>query len=299
MRKIVFAFLSLSLMLSTASAQVKLSFNPEKGTKYQYTQETVQLLKQTAMGQEIPMEMDVTMSYIMNIKEKNTKETVAQCTYQDISYVLSSAMMKMGYDSKNPLENPSEMDKMMGKMLGSLIGKPFEMHIASDGSVSSVTGMDAIAESMSQAVAADGPMAMQVGASMKQQFNNETIKNQFEQSLKIYPANLVKEGDSWEASQVMSVSGMNLEMKTKYTLKNVQRNTASIGIESVISMVPSAGMEGKLSGIQTGTMEVNVKTGMPISSELSQNIKGSLKANGMDVLMDIASKTKTTNKELK
>ncbi len=299
MRRIVFACLFFLAGASLASAQVKLTFNPAQGTKYEYLTEMAQTIKQNAMGQEIPMETEMTMVYLMDVKNKNAQETQTQFTYQDVSYIISSPMMKMGYDSKNPIENPTEMDNMLGKIFSNLIGKPFTVTVAPDGSVNSVTGMEAIAEGMAQAVATDGPIAAQMGASMKQQFSDASLKNSFEQSLKIYPANPVKVGDSWEAEQTLSISGMNTTTKTKYTLKEIKKNIAIIAVESTLNMKPAAGMEGSLSGTQTGTMQVETKTGMPVSSEISQDIKGSIKTQGVDVLMEIYSKIKVLTKEIK
>jgi hypothetical protein len=285
--------------LAVASAQVKLSFNPAKGTKYEYAMQMVQTVEQNAMGQKIPMETEMDIMYLMEIKNKTSQETQAQFTYRDISCIISSPVIKMGYDSKNPVENPSEMDKMLDMIFSTLIGKPFTINVAPDGSVKSVTGMDAIAENMTQAIAAGGQIAAQVGASMKQQFSDVAVKNMFEQSLKIYPVNAVKPGDSWSVESIVTLSGMNTTINTKYTLKEVKKNEAAIAMEATVNMQPGAGMEGSLSGTQIGTMLVDVKTGMPVSSELAQNIKGSIKTQGIDVSMDMNTKTTMSTKEVK
>ena len=299
MKKIVFTGLFLLSGITIVSAQVKLSFNPEKGKKYEYQTELIQLSKNTAMGQEMASEMEMSMKYLMEIAEKTPQETKAQFTYQDISYIITSPMMKMGYDSKNPIENPSDMDKMLGKMFGTLIGKPFTLTITPDGSVKSVTGMDAIAENMTQSVAANGQMAAQMSGAIKQQFGENAIKGSFEQSLKIYPANAVKAGDSWVVENTLDISNMNTKTKTKYTLKGIKNNMADIVVESTLEMKPGAGMEGSLTGTQTGTMQVDVKTGMPVSSDMSQSIKGTLKTQGIDILTDMTNKVKLSTKEVK
>lgn len=273
-------------------------FNPARGAKYEYAMQTVQRLEQNAMGQKIPVETEMDMVYLMEIKDKNPQETQAQFTYRDIAVVISSPMMKMGYDSKNPVENPSAMDKTFARMFGALIGQPFGLSIAPDGSVKSVTGMDAIAEKMTRAVTGDGAMAAQLSAQMKQQFSNVAVKSMFEQSLKIYPAVAVKPGDSWNVENTMTVSGMNTIIRIKYTLKEVGKNGATIGMDATLDMQSGAGMEGTLSGTQTGVMTVDVKSGMPVSSELSQKINGTLKAQGVDILMDMNTKTKISTKEL-
>ena len=294
-----FFFTTLFLMsgLSIIPAQVKLAFNPSKGAKYEYQTEMIQNIKQSFMGQEMPIETEMNVTYLMEIREKTTQEAQVQVTYSDVAYIVSSPMMKMGYDSKNPIENPSEMDQILAKMFSNMIGQSFMLLIASDGSVKSVTGMDAISENMIKAVSANGQMALQLGASMRQQFSDDAMKSSFEQSFKIYPANVVKAGDSWNTDYTMTMNNMNTNVKTKYILKDVSRNMATVAAESDIEMSASVEMEGKLTGTQTGTMIVDARTGMPVTSDMSQNIKGAVKTQGIDVQMELVSKAKTSIKE--
>jgi hypothetical protein len=301
MKKTVFAGLFLISGFIAAQAQVKLSFNPEKGKKYEYRTDITQNITQSVMGQTIPVETEMNFVYLMEITGKTPQETTVQFTFLEIAYMVSSPMMKMGYDSKNPVENPSDTDKIFDKMFGKLIGESFTAVIAPDGSVKSIAGMDAIAESMINAISGEGQLAAQLGAQMKSQFGDELFKKSIEQSLKIYPANAVKVGESWNMENIMPMNGMNTAFKTKYTLKSVSRNMAVIAVESEIEMDPSSvimgvSLEGNLSGTQTGTMTVDVKTGLPATSDLSQDIKGTFRAQGMEIQMEVTAKTKNTIK---
>ena len=301
MKKIISTSLILLLGFTIASAQIKLSFNPQKGAKYEYQTEMIQISKNAAMGQEMTSETEISMKYLMEVVEKSTDEIQTVFTYQDISYIITSPMMKMGYDSKNTIENPSDMDKILEQIFSTLIGKPFTLTIAPDGSVKSVTGMDAIAESMSQSVGND-QIAAQLTVAIKQQFSEDAIKRVFEQSLKIYPDNPVKVGNSWNVNNAIEISGMGTNTKTKYTLKAVKKEMADIAIESTLEMKPgeaTAGAEGLLTGTQIGTMVIDVKTGMPVSSDLTQIVKGSTKMQGIDILMDMTTKSKMSTKEVK
>ena len=298
-KRIVFTGLFLVSVFTVASAQIKLSFNPEKGTKYDYYQETLSNVKQNVMGQEIPVEMEISSKYLMEIMDKTPQEIQAQFICQEIAYIISSPMMKMGYDSKNPIENPSDMDKLFGKMLSGMLGSSIMMVFAPDGSVKSITGMDAIADSMTKAVATDGQIAAQMAAQVKQQFSEASMKNLFEQTFNIYPDNPIRTGNSWNKESAIMQNNMNTAIKTKYTLKNVSRNMATVTLKSNIEMNSSAGMEGKLTGTQTGTIIVDTKTGLPVKGDMSQNIKGAVSAQGMDVQMEMVNKMKSSIKEVK
>ena len=299
MKRIAFAVLFLVSGLTIVPAQVKLSFNPEKGKKYEYQTEMIQNIKQNLMGQEVPVEMEMSTKYLMEIVDKTAQETTVQFTYKEMAYIVSSPMMKMGYDSKNPVENPSDIDQMLSKMFGKMIGQSVVVVIAPDGSVKSVTGMDAIGESMTNAIADGGQIVAQLGAQMKQQFNDASMKNMFEQSFKSYPNNPVRVGDSWNIESTTMMNNMNTGLKTKYTLKSVSRNVATIAVAGEMEISPGAGMEGKITGTQTGTTSVDTKSGLTVTGDLSQNMKGTIRAQGVDIQMEMIIKTKTSIKEVK
>jgi len=293
-RKIIIcAGLCLMSNLITVSAQIKLSFNPEMGKRYEYHTDMVQHIKQSVMGQEMPIETEMKITYLMEIKNKKPQETQIQFTYQDMTFVVSSAMMNSKYDSKKPTENPSDMDKMVAKIFNVLIDRPFEVVIAPNGSVKSVEGMDAIIENMLDVVAADGQLAAQMAAQMSQQFNDEAMKNMFGQSFNFYPDKAVKSGDSWNVENSILMSGMNLSLNSLNTLKEINSNMATIGVAGDIIM----NMEGgKLTGKQTGTIILDTTSGIPTTSDISQNIKGTISAQGMEIQMEMTTKTKSSAK---
>ena len=290
---IICAGLCLMSSLITVSAQMQLSFNPEMGKKYEYQTNVVQHLKQSVMGQEMPVVTEMNSTYLMEIKNKTPQEVHVQYTYVDFTFLISSAMMNSKYDSKKPTENPSEIDKMLGKIFSALVGKQFSVVFAPDGSVKSVTGMEEVMKSMVNAVSDDGMLGAQLSAQMSQQFNDESMKNMFGQSFNFYPDKAVKIGDSWDMKNSILMNSMNFNINAKNTLKGINANMATIELAGDIDM----DVEGsKLTGKQTGTMNVDTATGMPTTSDISQNMSGSIKAQGMDIQMEMITKTKTSAK---
>jgi hypothetical protein len=295
MKKKIIICVGLCLMsgLITVSAQIKLSLNPDMGKKYEYRIDVVQNIKQNVMGQDVPVETKMNSNYLMEIKNKTPQEIHVQFTYSDFTFLVSSAMMNSSYDSKKPTENPSEMDKMLGKLFSALIDKPFVVVFAPDGSVKSVTGMEAVIKDMRDAVSDDGQLGAQIGAQMSQQFNDEAMKATFGQTFNFYPDKTVKIGDSWNVKNSILMSGMNLNINSNNTLKEIKTNMATIEVAGDIDM----NMEGgEITGKQTGSMIIDAATGMPTTSDISQNMSGSIKVQGMDVKMEMITKTKTSVK---
>ena len=295
-KRFVCTSLYLILCFFTVSAQVKLSYNPELGTKYEYLMDMVQNIKQNVMGQEIPMETKMTITHLMEIKEKTSQEIKVQMTYQSFLFAVTSPMMKMTYDSKSSATNSSEMDKMMEKMFSTMIGKPFIIVIEPNGTVKSVSGMDEIIKNMVGAISADGQVAAQMGAQMSQQFSDESMKNSFSQTFNVYPDHAIKVGDTWDKSTTIPMNNMNLSYKSNNTLKEISSNKATIAVTGDINMDTG---EGKLTGTQTGSFIADAKTGLPVTSEITQNMKGTIKAQGMEIQMEMTSKATTSAKAVK
>lgn len=307
MKKITITGLLLISTLFIASSQVKLSFNPETGSNYVYQTEVVQSIKQIANGRELPREEKVVMTYLMSIKSKKTEGTEVLLTYQDISYVMTSPMAIWGYNSKKPFENPmnrnganerlNELEKMHAHIFSSAIDKTITVLIAPDGSVNSVNGIEAITESIAQAVANDGEMGASLSSTMiKQFFSENAIEELIEQSWKNYPVTEVKSGDKWNIENRWGeISTMITNTKSQCALKDLDNNTANIAIEAAVEVDMTG---GKLTGNQSGEFQVNLKTGVPVSSYWTRNVKGNVVSMGMNMVMEVIHKTKTSTREI-
>lgn len=260
-------------------AQVKLSFNPEKGVTYSYLFKTNQTGKQTVNGQEVPLNTSMDMLATMEVKEKSSNEISVDYTYKELAMSTVTPMMSINYNSTKPTDDLPEVEKLISQILGSLIGKTLNTVFEPDGSVKSVSGFQAIMADMQKKLP---PMAQQMSPTFLQSFNDEAMKKMLEQSFKLYPQNAVKTGDSWTSDLSFAVAGINSDMKNTYTLKSVKDNTALIDVVSVVS--------GELSGNQTGEITLDIKTGLPTSSVATQTMKGKLNMQGVEIIMDIISK---------
>jgi len=173
--------------------------------------------------------------------------------------------------------------------------------IAPDGSIKSVTGLDAIYENAVNAISDDDPIAAQLGVQMRSQFGDTPIKNSLEMLLNFYPAKVVEVGDSWNIERKSSVNNMTTTTKSKFTLKELSEKMATIAavFDMETKANPDAGMERKIVVSSIATIVVDVNTGLPITGDYTTNIKGSGKVQGMDMQVDGTEKMKTTGTVLR
>ena len=291
--------IGLCLVSGVLLAQGKLSFNPEKGSKYEYKVEIKQSEQQSANNMELPIEETVNMEFLMNINEKEE----VRFTWQNISYLLSSPILRMEYDSKKPKRNPTALDNMHEKILGSAIGKSFSLSIAPDGSISSITGVDIITEASKQAVASDVVADAEMGEELHKSLTDnwigeDALKKMIEQSFNLFHSDEVNVGDSWTKESVYNISN-GLTFKNAFTLKSIKNGSATISVKSIVEQESKSGADYKLTGTQSGNVTVNTKTGIPISSDLTVNVKGRiLIMQRIEGQMNIVERMKSTIKEV-
>ena len=290
--KIVFASLFLITGLTVASAQVHLSFNLEKGKQYEYLMDIKTTTLQSIGDQTNTGEMVIIFKYLIDVMEKTPHQITAQFTFTEIVYIVSSPRIKMGYDSKNRIENPSDVDKMVGDMIDKVIGQSFLAVIAPDGSIKTVSGMDAVYENMVKDIAGDEQMVAQLSAQMKSMFTDVSRKNSFNMLLTIYPAKEVKVGDSWNFEIEMPTNNGSFAYNPKFTLKEIGKDTALVDVLVVIETNPDA--DSKFTATQAGTILIDVKTGLPISSDIRFVSKSDLKVQGVDAQIESTEKWKIT-----
>ena len=284
-KRIVFSALFLVSGLTIASAQVKLSFNPGKGKKYEYQTEVTLT---NFLDQNVQMKTELNIKYLMEVFDKTPHEITVQYTYNELIYNVSSPLINVKYASKNPVENASDMDQMFHKMFSKIIDQSFTMIYAPNGSVKSITGMDVITEGMISAITDVNPKLAQIGGIMSHLFDENSIKEMFEQSVKFYPKDAVRVGDSWniETSSVVNT------LKTKYTLKSISKKIATIDVEGEAEYI----INTKGSTSLTGTMIVNAKTGLLVMGDVKSTISTQL---GKNTQMETITNTKTSIKEVK
>ncbi len=291
MKRLLTFSLCLLAGITLTMAQVTLTFNPDKGVKYRYCMNMEQDIAQAAMGQEFAMKNSMVTTYDMTVLEKNADGIKLSFQFADIYFEMSGSMANMKYDSKNPAPaDDAGLNDILAKMFGGLLSKQFEATVMPDGSVKSVTGMDAVADAVIKGIESYGDMAVQMGEGLiRQQFNNDAMRQSFEQSFKIYPGKPIKVGDSYEVAQSVSVPGIKMNIQSVYQLASADQTVANMAVKSTID-----GMEGKLKGEQGGTIQFDLKTGLTKEAVINQKIAGILSNQGMEVDLKANSKVKTT-----
>ena len=175
-----------------------------------------------------------------------------------------------------------EKDPMgaMGKIFSSLVNKPFIIKVDAEGKVLEVSGFEKIINDMIDSLPGDESVKEQARASMKDQFNEQSMKDNFAQVFTIFPNKEVKVGDSWEKSY--NTGGkMGAKFSTIYTVKDIEGDHVTLSTDTKIS---PAGSESEVEGKQTGNILVDSKTGLMINASFDQDMKVKSQGNTVEVI---------------
>jgi hypothetical protein len=278
---------------SVAFSQVKLTFNPAQKTTYEYSTELDIDVAQTVMGQAIPMNQKMKILYQLQVLERSNESIKIRCTYTYMQLSSSSPspmVPKLSFDSRTP-NYKTPMDSMVSVMLGNFIGKSYVVEMSPTGAVQSIAGMKEMLGSVSQ----NNPML----AYMTQMFSDDALKQSLEQSFRIYPETPVNIGDSWDVKQAIGMNGMSVDNLSTYTLKDVKDGVATLDILSKMDYQLTTPMEGTLRGSTSGSMDVDLKTGLPKQSLSAMKMSGKFSAQGMEIENETTAKTKISVVEMK
>lgn len=273
---------------------VHLKFNLKPGDKYLFSSVVKQEIVQEAMGQQITTTQDIATDYIYAIKTQENGITAVDVTMNAIKMDTDvGGMQRLTYDSNDPDAGTHEL-----KAISNIVGKTFQLYINEDGSVQKVEGFAEVLGAM------DGPEA----EILKQSFGDSSLVQSMSQITNIYPSEAVSVGDTWIKTFSGSIANlMQSKATSNFTLSGIEGDIAVLEVDGEMNFSKFTGEGGNpmlqaaefdMSGTQRGTMEVDVKSGLPILSKLKQDITGSVAMQGMEIPMTIVSDITTVGKKL-
>lgn len=265
---ILVAFASLLFLDACKTGkEVQLTFNPQLGKKYLFTTEMEITTSTTGAAENMSTQQRMRFEYLLEMVEKKNNIYHVKVSYDRVQWDIDNGPGgKMQFDTRSPAPDADPMTSAMGNIFSGLIGKSVNMEVNERGEVLKVEGIDRIVDEIGAGLMQSIPDgAMNINA-FKQSYNDKTFAGQMEQAIKIYPTEAVSTGDSWELDKVIAVAG-NSKTKTRYTLKDIKDGKAFLDFSSVIDQQLQQGaLVINSNGSDSGTIEVDLPTGMIISN---------------------------------
>jgi hypothetical protein len=253
-----------------ASAAKLLKFNLEKGRRYDY--EIVWDMGTSVMDKKT--DISIGAMYSINVTEEKDHVKTMTGTYRNFRMNMDLMGNKIDIDTDKPSladdnDQPGSMPVgMMNKMFSGIVGKSFTMKVDEEGNILEVSGFEDMINGMVDSIGLDEDKKTTVLASLKDQFNEQEIKNQFSDMFMIFPNKEVKTGDSWERSFTKG-GKMNAKFTTIYTVREVEGEQVTLDAKTHINSDGEMNMKGD----QTGVLIIDSRTGLMVNGDFKLEIK--------------------------
>ncbi len=272
-----------------------LQFNLQKGKTYVYDLDGS--MKQEVMGRS--SDINIASTYKIDVTGENETSKTLQVTYDRFRMAFDMAGVQAEVDTDKPMPAQTLADGkpnpayMMSQVFAGIKGKSFTMQVDKSGNVTSVSGMEEVIKTMVANSAADESQKMQMEMSLRDQLNEDNIREQFGMVFNIYPGKEVKAGDSWDKTFQMG-GKMAGNYTSKYKVKDVKGDKVDLEVSTDISQEKKdSTMAVDMKGLQTGTLTVDSRTGLVENAVYNQDIT----VKNADFTVAIKGKYNITGKE--
>jgi hypothetical protein len=200
--------------------------------------------------------------------------------YEWIQLQQTTPMGTVEYDSRNP----SEDSEPIAQELGFMVGKIFSMKVSPSGEILEIAGLDTLLyEFIENLDVEDETLRAEFEEQIQEVFSEDALIEQMGNMIVDYPEGEVRIGDTWTAS-AESTGLAPVVVETTYTLEAYEDGIATISVVSTIDSDPETSVmdmgiyqiQYDLTGTQEGTIDVDTKVGLSLSSVITQEISGEM-----------------------
>lgn len=275
-----------------SSVSKLLRFNFENGKGYDYEM-IINLDQQIGKTQR---QTDITAYYSMLVTGDNGIEKIIKTRYERLKMSFDISGMNIEVDTDKPLtgdfgnNDVAKAFQSINRIFGAVKGQSFTMKVNAEGKISEVTGFEQMANSIADSMHLDSTKRKQMLQAFLQQFNEKSVKGQFERFLFIFPNKEVRVGDSW--NKTTETSGViDARYNSEYTVTDIEGDMVTIVEKTVIDTDKP---ETKLKGEVKGTLIVDSRSGLVVKAD--QDISATSEDKGLAI--KIKGKNKLKGKEI-
>ncbi len=297
--------------------KIDLKLNLKKGQKFSQCMNIDQNINQTVNGKPMNMVQKMTMWSMVEILDVDANNiTKLKTNYQRIKMQMDGPGGSVGFDSNSPIQEANNPQvKILGEVYQALIGQDIVMKLTPRGKIVGIEGFDKMMDAMMSKMAKKDPNMADAMKKMMKNIMSEDRLKQMNNGMTIgLPDFPVGVGDVWYDTVSLG-EGFPLDLSVTYMLKDRKDGKAIIDAISKMDMgdedskfIETNGMKMnmQLSGVMTGTSEVDETAGWMMKNKTKQNFSGVIKMagneqkpEGMTIPMSIDGTVTMEGKEIK
>ena len=289
-----FGLLFLAMMVFAQTYNI--SLNLKKGETY-YTLTDIKMdMMQKAMGQEIPMKMNMLLGLSFKVldAEKDVFDLETKYSYLGTSVSTNGQDFIMASDA--------DLSVPANKLMAAMVNIPFTMKVKSNGDVVEVLGYEKVLEAIKNAMP-DSPTAKEFEAS----YSKEQISQNFKSTFFAIPPKPVKIGETWNAVFINKNNDIDVSNNMTCKLEAVENDVYKISYTGDLlakegTSIEKEGMKmdvKKMDGKMNGTLFLDKTSSWVKTSDNLGNLNMDIEINVNGNMMPMESKInmvyKTTN----
>ncbi len=265
-------------------------------------EQTVKMGVQNNSGKDA---QSTSMDFVVKEKLKDGYKT--EVVIKSMSEKQTAQGKEIALDTNAPMPKSKEL-QMPWRMQKAIINTPFEVELTNKGKVLKITGLEAIYKKVETEFKKEfKPQELEmIVANVKQSFNEEMLKKQFEKGINKFPNRSVAIGETWIEEN--NIPEQNVIQKNTYKLEKVENDEVIISSVGIMSQNnektdDKAGMKQSIamSNSSQGKIIYDASTGWLKSSTTTESIKGkqsivSLANNQTQSMEMTAKRVSTINK---
>ena len=278
----------------------KLHLNPTDGSSYYYDISNESSVKMEVEDKKVNNETQTNSS----IQYRVTKDSAG-----DFLFTMQYDKIKMHTKTGDNVTDAEASDESgtinpLDKMLSILQQSHITATVSPSGEILAMNGYKELGDQFLANVAVnDEDQRNLLKAQWEKTIGNGFVKQNLEQLFKIFPDSSVHLRDSWKLNN-NSGSDFGLNAKSIFTLKAINSDVAVIGVEGEItsdnstgSAMGYSGATVTLKGNQEGEYEVETKTGMLMSCNVTVKVDGAVQVMGQEIPVTIKTTVKISGRK--
>lgn len=279
--KYLFTLSLIALFSIQLSAQKPAAYQLSVGDKFEVTSSMEQSLSQQVMGQNMEAIQSTSTIDMYEVISVDNGIYRIKTTGVQRKFEINSQMMSMTMDS--------ESDDEQSMPFRLMVERSYEFTMNDKGEIQNIYGNEEVKKEISEELA--GTMYAQTANEISSAFDTEALKASLSGQFNIYA---VGNEQQWVKTIAVTVNDMPVETKMNFTYSGDNTITAK-GDVSASGQIEQMGtmIDSQMAGTQTSVYQVDSKTGLPLNTTITQNMKGEMKAQGMSIPM--TADTKGTN----
>jgi hypothetical protein len=271
-----FLFLALSSFLFSCGGgeAVELKLKVSTGDVFESRVTVDQKVTTSAMGMTLDVDQVMNVYQTITVKAVDSEGNTTMESVTD-RFVMKQNMPMMGtpinveFDTDNP-EKAGAIGESMAPYFQKMKGLTYQLVLDTRGTLIS-SDMQEVYKKLGM-------------DSLSGQGGNKTPEGNSEQYMTILPDKPLKKGDKYVIE--LPSTGAGFTQKNTYTVKEITADLVTFEVAGEFNPAKADKPEGatvEVSGTQTGTVQIDRKTGMTVKSDLKQDLKMNITSMGMSM----------------